>query len=69
MTTARGGDPSIQMLETTMRRDDFLKLLAGTAVAGAWPLGANAAPQIKIVFTAKTRGGGAPTRPARGPAP
>jgi hypothetical protein len=28
------------MLETTMRRDDFLKLLAGTAVAGAWPLGA-----------------------------
>ena len=51
-----------------MRRDDFLKLLAGTAVAGAWPLAAQAATNIKMMIPANPGGGWDTTGRALGPA-
>jgi putative tricarboxylic transport membrane protein len=40
-----------------MRRDHFLKSIAGLALAGAWPLGAAAAPVMKMMIPASPGGG------------
>ena len=55
-------------LETMMRRDDFLKMLAGAAAVGAWPLSAQAATNLKMMIPANPGGGWDTTGRALGPA-
>src|SRR5439155_5899391 len=43
--------------ETTMRRDTFLKSLAALAAAGALPLSARAAANVKMMIPANPGGG------------